>query len=146
MISFQCLDNKFKTLIDCKRPTDGTESVNVWFIALIAVIVLVIIVTLIAIYFIVQYIKSKTNGHYVQPISHLAPDQSSPVKESSIDTKITGTTRRRHSVTDQINRFHNIKLSEDKPKTQTKTSPQRSPKSQPIVSESTLHSSQNTID
>ena len=55
--------------------------------------------------------------------------------KSLVYTMITGFTRRRHSVTDQINRFHNIKLSEDKPKTQTKTSPQRSLKSQisPIV-------------
>ena len=92
---------------------------------------LLIIVTLIAIYLYYQYnaIKSETIGHNVRPVSQPIPtDQSStdPMTSESIPSD---------SISDQNKPIDKFVVSEDKTKTPSNTSPQRSAEEQPISPE-----------
>ena len=121
------------------EPTETTEPFNPWPVVIAIIVISLIIIAIIVVF---RYILFKRD-EFREPKVLLNAKSVSFDRTSSTSSKTskTSSTRRGHSVTDQIQRHHNIKLGAvDGSETQMKTSPksvsterQLSPKSSQSV-------------
>ena len=104
------------------EPTETTEPFNPWPVVIAIIVISLIIIAIIVVF---RYILFKR--HQKSEPKVLLNAKSSSVESTSSTsskTSLTGSTRKGHSVSDQIQRHHNIKLGAvDGSETQMKTSP-----------------------